>query len=130
MLRSRVGPAIAATALIGGGIYWQTRGGKQQPAGRALKEPRDQTDISGRLEAAAGTGGAAAKPSPPPGGGGDVEPRTQTRIYSHTPGTPSKKDPGKAREGAAEDLGPVSPMQAGKHVGEPEEGLRERTRQQ
>ena len=87
MLRNRAVP-VAAAAAVGGLLWWQTAGGRNQPVGRA---ERGNLPVSETLQATAGTGGARARDK------GD-DPK-DTRIASHTPDADSKRSPTKSRDG-------------------------------
>ena len=90
MLRSRAVP-ILATAAMGGGIYWQTRGGRNQPAGRTTGE---QYPISESLQSMAGSGGKHTREQP-----SNIEwNHRDTKILSHSTTTPTKRVGPEARD--------------------------------
>ncbi|KAK0750307.1 hypothetical protein B0T18DRAFT_322578 [Schizothecium vesticola] len=90
MLRNRAVP-VAAAAAVGGLLWWQTAGGRNQPVGHA---ERGNLPVSETLQAKAGTGGARAR------GKGELEDDPKdTRIASHTPDAESKRSPTKSRDG-------------------------------
>jgi hypothetical protein len=79
MLRNRV-PALGLAAVLAGGMYWQTRGGQQEPRARD-----GSTDVSAALQGAAGTGGSSAASTGP-----RQDPK-DTRVASNLSTVPSKK---------------------------------------
>ena len=88
MLRGRVVP-VAAAAVLGAGLWWQTAGGRNQPKGHA---ERGGVPVSEALQSAAGSGGARARAP------GDMNYEAKdTRIYSRSPDADSKRDAGKGR---------------------------------
>jgi len=89
MLRSRVGPAVAALAIVGGGIFWQTAGGTQQPRSRAV-EGEGKSDVSGSMQGLAGTGGAAARDKDDQESLKQQDPK-DTRLYSKSQTADSKR---------------------------------------
>lgn len=94
MLRNRAFP-VAAAAAVGGLLWWQTAGGRNQPVGHA---ERGNVPISETLEGLAGSGGPRAAHA-------HAEQRQSashakdTHIASHTPDSESKRSPTKSRDG-------------------------------
>jgi len=98
MFRSRVAPALLTFAVVGGGIYWQTAGGMQQPRSRAAGGDSDQqSDVSGTLQAAAGTGGSATRDESEQKALAKHDPK-DTRLYSRSQTADSKRSSAKTRD--------------------------------
>ncbi|KAK3346648.1 hypothetical protein B0T25DRAFT_282967 [Lasiosphaeria hispida] len=91
MLRGR-GPALIAASVLGGGIYWQTRGGRNQPRSRVVGNPDSKMPISETLEGLGGSGGKTARKQ----GELQNDPR-DGKIYSHSPTAHSKRNSQKTR---------------------------------
>ncbi|KAL8399711.1 hypothetical protein RB594_000204 [Gaeumannomyces avenae] len=93
--RSRLPLAIGALTVVGGGLWWQTAGARQQP--RAITEPNGTRGKEQTLQQMAGTGGRSAR-------GRDEtqqdDPKN-TRIMSSAPDVHSKKSPDKERSGSS-----------------------------
>lgn len=89
MLRSRAVPLLAAAGL-GSGIYWQTRGGRNQPEGRTTGS---QTGLSETMQGMAGSGGPRARK-----GGGMDDSSKDTKLYSRSPTADAKRSPQKVRD--------------------------------
>lgn len=87
MLRNRAVP-VAAAAAVGGLLWWQTAGGRNQPVGRS---ERGNIPVSETLQGKAGTGGARARAQ----GDLEVDPK-DTRLASNKPEADSKRSPVKA----------------------------------
>ncbi|KAK4445610.1 hypothetical protein QBC34DRAFT_306618 [Podospora aff. communis PSN243] len=81
LLRSRAVPVLATVAL-GSGIYWQTRGGRNQPQGRTEGK---QFPISETLEEITGQGGKRARHRGDPEYEAGYVPGKDPRIMSHSP---------------------------------------------
>ncbi|KAK3385939.1 hypothetical protein B0H63DRAFT_560425 [Podospora didyma] len=91
MLRARAGPLLFASA-IGGGLWWQTAGGKQQPASRAYADPSKSMHISETLQSLSSQGGPHARKTQHI----DHDPK-DTKIYSVSPDAATKKNVDKVR---------------------------------
>lgn len=91
MLRNRAVP-VAAAAAVGGLLWWQTAGGRNQPVGHA---ERGNVPISETLEGLAGSGGPRAAH----GQSVSSSHAKDTHIASHTPDSDSKRSPTKSRDG-------------------------------
>ncbi|KAK2069907.1 hypothetical protein P8C59_004450 [Phyllachora maydis] len=113
VVRSRLVPALGALALFGGGIYWQTAGGAQQPRSRAAHALQDQSAVSESLQALAGTGGGPASDHGGPAAADDPK---NTRLYSNDMSAPSKKSAQKTTDQAVGSEEGRHPR-AGKNVG-------------
>lgn len=88
--RSRLPLALGVFSVVGGGLYWQTAGGRQQP------KSRDDGDskVSSTMQQIAGTGGSRARSQ------GDMQHDTKdTRIFSSASDVRSKRNPDKERTG-------------------------------
>lgn len=91
MLRQRAGPILLATG-IGGTLWWQTAGGKNQPRSRAMGDPKKTMPISETLQSLSGQGGASARKDKHI----ENDPKN-TKIFSVSPDAPSKRNPDKTR---------------------------------
>ncbi|TLS27537.1 hypothetical protein PpBr36_04220 [Pyricularia pennisetigena] len=88
--RSRIPLALGAFTVFGGGLYWQTAGGRQQPKSR----DDGNVKVSSTMQQIAGTGGPAARNQ------GDMQHDTKdTRIFSSASDVRSKRNPDKERTG-------------------------------
>ncbi|KAK0725267.1 hypothetical protein B0H67DRAFT_125972 [Lasiosphaeris hirsuta] len=92
MLRGR-GPTLIAASVLGSGIYWQTRGGRNQPRSRVVGNPDSKMEISETLQGLAGSGGKTAQKQ----GELQNDPR-DSRSYSHSTTAHSKKSAQKTRQ--------------------------------
>ncbi|KAK0611734.1 hypothetical protein B0T14DRAFT_334411 [Immersiella caudata] len=81
LLKSRAVPVLVTVAL-GSGIYWQTRGGRNQPHGRT---EGSQHAISETLEAIGGTGGKRARHRDDPDYESGYNSRKDPKVMSHSP---------------------------------------------
>ncbi|KAI6355222.1 hypothetical protein MCOR25_008293 [Pyricularia grisea] len=88
--RSRLPLALGVFTVVGGGLYWQTAGGRQQPKSR----DDGNAKVSSTLQQIAGTGGPGARSQ------GDMQHDTKdTRIFSSSSDVRSKRNPDKERTG-------------------------------
>ncbi|KAL8372301.1 hypothetical protein RB595_001880 [Gaeumannomyces hyphopodioides] len=91
--RSRVPLALGALTVVGGGLWWQTAGARQQP--KAISEPNGTRGKDQTLQQMAGTGGRSAR------GRDETQPDDpkNTRIMTSAPDVHSKKSPEKYSSG-------------------------------
>ena len=93
ILRTRAVP-IAATAALGGFIWWQTAGGRSQPNSTAQSGTNTGMPVSETLRSIGSKEGTHARKDTSEL---DNDPK-DTRIYSRSPSADSKRNPQKVRD--------------------------------